>query len=376
MKRSHLVALLGGTALSLIAVAVARPSQAPAQPTTMTAADPTATPGAPGDRAEPAAPARSPEEISRRSQVYASVGELQLTVGEIEDSINSQQPFLRGRFSDPEKLREHADRLLRFELLAREAERREFDENPVVVRASKQSAVQHLIRTEFDEQITPESVTDEEVRAHYDANIAEFRRPEMARASHILVADEALARQLIEEAKEADVRAFRALARRHSIDTATKLRGGDLRYFTREGRPPGGRDEPIHQAIVSATFELEDVGDVAPEPIAVNEAFSVLKLTGRRAMEERAFENAAQGVRLRLWREKRQAAIEEFVNGLRRQLAPEVFADRMRAIHLAPVDPATGFQNAHGRAQTQTPEEQQAEAEAEEAAEPVSPTEM
>ncbi|MEM9072091.1 MAG: peptidyl-prolyl cis-trans isomerase [Myxococcota bacterium] len=306
---------------------------------------------------------------ARRARVYAQVGDAAVTVGDIEDAINKQSPFLRGRYREPGKLRELADSLIRFELLAREAARQNYDENPIVSRSVKQNLVQQLIRTQFDERITRESITDEEILAYYTEHDDEFSRPEMVRASHILVDGEDTARELLGQVQEADARTFRQLARQHSIDTETKLRGGDLRYFTQDGRPSGARedDPPVDEAIVQAAFALEDVGDVAAAPVAVGEHWSLVKLTGRRPAETRTIEQTREGIRLRLWREKRQSGIEEFVRELRTSHPPDIHVERMRPIRLEAVAPAARLPGKgphggiHGRQLQQQAEAENAE---------------
>lgn len=295
--------------------------------------------------AGPAQPRQlTPEDQARRAKVIAKVNDITITVGEVEDSINQQSPFLRARYRDPQVLREFVQNMIRFELMAREAERKGYGRDEAVVRSQKQNAVQQLIRREFDERITVETVPMDDVRAYYEAHPEEFSRPEMVRASHILLASEEEARQVLEKARGADARAFRSLAREHSIDTETKLRGGDLRYFTREGRALNTTDEPVDPALVAAAFELREVNDVSRAPVRVGEHWSIVMLTGRRPAENRPLDDAAQGIRLRLWRERRQQAIEDFVAGLRRRHPPEVHEDRMSAIHLDPAPEGGGHE--------------------------------
>ena len=278
---------------------------------------------------------------ARRARVYAQVGDAAVTVGDIEDAINKQSPFLRGRYRDPLKLRELADSLVRLELLAREAERREFDDNPIVARSVKQNIVQQLIKRRFDDVITRETITQEEIQAFYDANQDQFSRRGMVRASHILLDTREEAMALMDEVRAADARTFRSLARQHSIDTETKLRGGDLRYFTESGLPAGARedDPPVDEQIVAAAFALTEIGSVSPEPVAVGDNWSIVKLMGRREAEVRTIEQAGEGIRLRLWREKRQSAIEDFVAQLRQDHPPEIHQERMRPIRLDPLPP-------------------------------------
>ena len=318
-------AMATATTTSAMVTATAAPTSA-MDPTSPSPTPPTPTPPA----------ARTEADEARRARVYATVGDVRITVGRIEDEIAQMSPFLRARYRDPAKLRELADSLVRFELLAREAERDGYGDRQVVQRSVKQAIVQNLIKTEFDERVTRDSITAEEIQAYYDSHQDEFGRPAMVRASHVLLTTREEADALLAEARAADARQFRELARRHSIDTETKLRGGDLRYFTQSGLPAGARDDdtPVDPAIVTAAFALREVGDVVSAPIAVGEHWSLVKLTGRRDAEQRTIEQASEGIRLRLWREKRQRAIDEFVDGLRRTHAPELHPDRMRPIRL------------------------------------------
>jgi len=289
------------------------------------------------------------QDRARRAKAVARIGSVQITVGDVEDAINSQSPFLRARYRDPEKLREFVQNMIRFELLARAASKRGYGRDQDVERTVSQNAVQQLIRRDFDERITVDSVPEADVRTYYDAHPEEFHRPEMVRASHVLLADRAEAQRLIAQARQLDARGFRDLARERSIDTETKLRGGDLRYFTRDARPGAGADvQPgpdahVDPAIVTAAFRLREVGDVTAEPVHVGNAWSVIKLTGRRPAEHRTIEEAGPTIRMRLWRERRQRAIEEFVASLRRRYSPQVFPDRMQPIRLDPAPEGGGL---------------------------------
>ncbi len=285
---------------------------------------------------------RSPADKTRRAEVVATVGSTTITVGDVEDSINNQSPFLRQRYKDPTRLHDLVDNMIRFELLAQEAKRRGYDHNDAVERSIKQNAVQQLIRRQFDERMTPDSVPEADARQYYEEHAKEFHRPAMMRASHILLATRADADKLLAKAKSADARAFRELAHDNSIDTETKLRGGDLRYFDEQGHPPGADDATVDPAIVHAAFQLRHVGDVS-DPIQVGQHWSIIQLTGRRPAADRTFDEAEQGIRLRLWRERRQQAIEDFVTSLRKKYHPVVHEERMRPIKLE-VAPTAGVQ--------------------------------
>ncbi len=275
----------------------------------------------------------SPEERARRGKLVARVGDARITVGDVEDAINQQSPFLRVRYRDPAELRSFVDGMIRFELLARAAERAGIGDDPEVQRTAKQNSVQQLIRRDFDERLTPDSVPEADVRAYYEANPGEFSREELRRAAHVQVASREEAQRLMTKVREADARAFRELAREHSLDPETRLRGGDLRYFDHEGRSRNSADARVHEAIAAAAFGLAEVGDVA-EPVQVGERWSIVKLTGRRPAEHRTLEQAAPTIRLRLWRQRRTDELEQLVARLREQAHVEVHYDRLRPIRL------------------------------------------
>ncbi|MCS6797102.1 MAG: peptidylprolyl isomerase [Myxococcota bacterium] len=307
--------------------------------------------GAPSDAQPPAGQAQAPTEQERRARIVARVGKVTITVGDLEDAIAAQSPFLRARFRDRQALREHLEHTIRFELLAAEAERRGYGRDPTVERSVAQSAVQWFLRREFDERIRPETIPDEDVRAHYESHRDEFHRPEMVRASHVLLATRQEALEVIRQAREGDARAFRELARQRSLDAETKLRGGDLRYFDRQGRSTVPSERPVDPAIVEAAFALRELGDVVAEPVPVGPHWSVIKLTGRRPAETRTLEQAAPDIRLRLWRERRQRAIDDLVASLRQRVAPVVYEERMRAIRLDPTpspEERRGLGHTHG----------------------------
>ena len=130
----------------------------------------------------------------------------------------------------------------------------------------------------FGQQFLAQSNVDEaQVKAYYDANTAEFRTPERVRAEYVMLSADALAKQdpvteadlkatyqqridqfsvgevrtvshilvktrdeadkLLAEAKNSPAR-FGDLAKKHSLDTGTAEKGGDLGAVTRESLDP------------------------------------------------------------------------------------------------------------------------------------------
>jgi peptidyl-prolyl cis-trans isomerase C len=277
----------------------------------------------------------SPQDAARREQVVARVGDVSITLGQVEDEVNHQSPFMRARFRTGTALREHVVEMIRMELLAREAERRGFGDDDEVTDAVRQTSVQLLIRHDFDERITAESIPADDVREYYEQHPAEFHQPEMRRASQLVLATRLEADAMLEQAQRADARGFRQLVTDHSVDTETRQRGGDLRYFDAEGHTPNAADPDVPLEAAQATFALANVGDVSGV-VTEGDRFAIVELTGIRAREDRSLSESDAAIRTRLWRTTRQTALETFVDGLRARIPTEVFYDRMRAIHMEP----------------------------------------
>jgi peptidyl-prolyl cis-trans isomerase C len=204
-------------------------------------------------RARATAPpqARGPVRRSPRSTTSRSARRVR--------AINRQSPYIRARYTSLEQKKEFLDSLIRFEILAKEAYRRGLDKDPEVVRTMKQVMIQKLMREEFDTKVTADTVADDEMKKYYDANLADYVKPEEVRASAIILKNKAQADRVLLEAK-GDAgktnKGFRDLVAKYSSDEETKLRGGDLRYFDAQSK-----DLPA--AVVKATFALVNTGDVS-----------------------------------------------------------------------------------------------------------------
>ena len=263
------------------------------------------------------APPQSAEELKAP---LAKIDDVTITLGELQERINRQSPYIRARYTSLEQKKEFLDSLIKFEVLAKEAARRGLDKDPEVVRTMKQVMIQRLMRDELDAKITADTVTDAEMKAYYDANLSEYVKPDEVRASAIIVKNRAQAERVANEARgEAGKtnKGFRDLVARYSQDEDSKLRGGDLRYFDAQSK-----DVPA--PVVKAVFALASTGDVSAAVDAGNGTWYVLKQTGRRRSMTKSFDDAKPAIRNKLFRDKRVAAQKDFVDGLRSSAKIEV----------------------------------------------------
>jgi len=263
---------------------------------------------------------------AQANEVLVKVGDRTITVGEFADRLASQSPYLRARFESPERRKEFLDNLVRFELLVYEAKRRGYADKPEVVRARRNAMIQQLVKKEVDEPLERSEITDEEVKAVYDAKRDEFDRPAEVRASHIFIKDRARAASVLAEAKKADLAEFRKLAREQSEDEKTKSNGGDLQFFRADadGQPP--------QAVRDAAFSLGNVGAVYPDLVAEGGGYHIIMVTGKRAPLKRTYEQAKRAIRHKLTREKKDAALAALTERLRKEIEIDVDYEALKSV--------------------------------------------
>jgi peptidyl-prolyl cis-trans isomerase C len=286
----------------------------------------------------PGLPNQSAEELKT---ILAKIDDAVITLGEFQERINRQSPYIRARYTSLEQKKEFLDSLIRFEVLAKEAYRRGMDKDPEVIRTMKQVMIQKLMRDEFDAKVTADTVADAEMKAYYDANLAEYVKPEEVRVSAIILKNKAQADRVALEAR-GDAgktnKGFRDLVMKYSADEDTKLRGGDLRYFD-----TATKEVPAN--VVKAAFQLFNTGDVSSTVDAGNGTFYVLKQTGRRKSMTKSFDDAKPQIRNKLFRDKRLQAQKDFVDGLRAKTKIEINEANLAKVR---IDTSSAVDDGHG----------------------------
>ena len=142
------------------------------------------------------------------------------------------------------------------------------------------------VREEFEIQAVQRLIagtiehSEEELIAFFEERRSEYDIAEQAQASHILVATEELAQQLLDELTAgAD---FAALAQEHSIDTGSGARGGDLGWFER-----GRMVAPFEDA--AFTTPVGELSEIVPTEYG----YHIIWVTDYRPEEKPEYEDVA-----------------------------------------------------------------------------------
>ncbi len=121
-------------------------------------------------------------------------------------------------------------------------------------------------------------ITDEDVKTYFEENKESFATPEQVEASHILVEDEATAKEVIDKLNAGED--FATLAKEYSTDKSNAEDGGALGFFARGEMVPEFED---------AAFAM-NVGEVSKEPVKTEFGYHIIKVTDKTEAKEADFE--------------------------------------------------------------------------------------
>jgi parvulin-like peptidyl-prolyl isomerase len=161
-----------------------------------------------------------------------------------------------------------------------------------------------LTSERIQESVLPEepAITQDEIESYYDENLAQFQQPETRDVRLITTKSEAEANEVLAELERDDSpQAFKEVARRFSIDEATKNTGG-----LREGVVEGQSEPAIDEQIFSAPLD-ELVG-----PFETQRGFMVIKVENVTEASTTPIEDATEQIRQTLVAFRQQEMADAF----------------------------------------------------------------
>ncbi|WP_296020617.1 peptidylprolyl isomerase [uncultured Agrobacterium sp.] len=228
--------------------------------------------------------------------VVAKVGDLEIRQSELELAMNSLDSQL-AQLPDEQKKVAALSSAIEVKLLVKQATAEGLDKTDDFKKRMAFLSDRELHGAYFRKHVA-DSVTDAEVKARYDKEVAALPKEEEVKAAHILVATEEEAKDVI---KQLDAgKDFAALAKEKSTDS-NKDDGGDLGWFGK------GRMVPEFE---EAAFKLEK-GAYTKEPVKSEFGFHVIKVEDKRVTPPPAFEQVEPQVRQLVMRDKYFALIKK-----------------------------------------------------------------
>jgi peptidyl-prolyl cis-trans isomerase C len=266
---------------------------------------------------------------------------LTITADEFKARLDEQSPFIRARYSSLDRKKEFLDNLIRFEVLAKEAERQKLDKDPEVQATLKKIMVQKLVQKNFQDQGNTSDVPDADVQKYFDDHKDEYNRPRRVRvaavvwnapqgspdrAKKLALAQKALAKLKAEEKK--NTLAFAQIVSEFSEDAATKATQGDLQFKSQDELAKAYSKE-----VAEAAFKLK-AGETSPI-VQAPQGLYLLKFTGEQPEMIRTLDQVKAQIANKLHREKKTKEFDEWLKGLREKAEVKIDDKVLEGVEVA-----------------------------------------
>jgi peptidyl-prolyl cis-trans isomerase C len=257
---------------------------------------------------------------ARCAEIVAHIGSARtILVGDLERRILAMPAFQRATFGDsPSAIRQRflSDVMVRESLALQGAEAAGLDQklpSAYAVDRARSNATIRAIRARLGPSA---SIPMDDVRTYYEANLPRYESAERYQIWRILCPTREEAQTVLEMVTKApSPKTFSDVARDHSQDKATRLRGGNIGFVTEDGssNEPGLRVDP---AVVRAARTVRD-GDVVPHPVPEGDSFAVVWRRGTLAASKRAIGDVAAQIRETVWSGRVKSETDRLVSRLR-----------------------------------------------------------
>ncbi|MEZ5840082.1 MAG: peptidylprolyl isomerase [Hyphomicrobiales bacterium] len=206
------------------------------------------------------------------------------------------------------------DVLVDLHLFAKEAEAAGLDKSPFFERRFAFLKARALRNAYFKEKIET-AITDEDLKKIYDEEIGKVTPEDEIHARHILVKEEAEAKDIVKALK--DGKDFAELAKEKSIDPGTAPEGGDLGYFTADRMVP----EFSTAAFATKTGEIS-------EPVKSEFGWHVIKVEDRRKQELPSFDEVKDQIKRIVMQERFSTELERLKAAAKIEMLDEPAGDK------------------------------------------------
>jgi len=160
-------------------------------------------------------------------------------------------------------------------------------------------------------------VSESDVKTYFDKNRALFDKPAQVRARHILVADQAKAKEVLAKIKAGG--SWDALAKQYSTDPSSKDKGGELGFFGR-GQMVG----PFQDAAFGA-----NVGQVVG-PVKSPFGYHIIQVEEKKPAQRGSFANAHDTIKTQLTQQQQGTVVPAFLQQLRSSAKIDIKDDRFK----------------------------------------------
>jgi foldase protein PrsA len=148
------------------------------------------------------------------------------------------------------------------------------------------------------------TVTDDEVKQYYNANLDSFKTPKQINVEHIMVNSEATANKVLQDIKAGNI-TFESAASKYSLDVQTKDKNGDLGWIPETSQMPDFEQK---------LFNTEIGGIVGP--IKTSYGWELFKVIGKKDASIQSLSEASNKIKQNLLSQKQQKLWNDWMKGV------------------------------------------------------------
>ena len=255
--------------------------------------------------------------VAADDPIVAEVGTEKITLSEFQAEIKKLPPNLKQMAGDKRMQKEFLEQLATSRLFYQEGIKQGIDKDPAVKNqiddATHKIVITALIQREIESRIKTPS--DKDVEQYYQTHANdEFKQAKQVRVRHILVAEEATAKEISTKLKGgAD---FAALAK-ESSSCPSSAKGGDLGFFTRERMVKEFSD-------VAFTLKKGEVSD----PVKTQFGYHIIEVVEIKESGSTPLAEVRTNIENKLIQKKKSQVFQEYIASLKKKsnvvLYPEV----------------------------------------------------
>lgn len=251
-------------------------------------------------------------ETPKDGKVVAEIGNEKITLEEINEMMKTIPEQYRAVAQTHKDM--FLDSIISQKLLYAEASKLNFDEDPNIQKqledARKEILIKAYLKKEIEDTV---KVTDEDAKKYFDANKDRFKEPEKISLAHILVDNEAEAKDILAKLKGgAD---FAALAKEKSKD-ASKEKGGELGFIAKGQTAP----EFEQAAFALAPGQISDV-------VKTQFGYHIIKAAERQPEKLMAYDDIKDQLKQMMLSDKQKESFEMLLKDLKDKNKVVVYKD-------------------------------------------------
>jgi EpsD family peptidyl-prolyl cis-trans isomerase len=278
-----------------------------------------------------------------KGDVVAKVDSQTITTKDVEQELSALPEFAKDFFKGEEGKARLVDELVKKELLYAEVKKKGLDKDPDFIKKFEEAKKNALISRLLENEVQKKSpqVTEKEIRDYYDSHKEDFIVPTSVRISRIVVKNEEDAKKVYERLQKGED--FKKVAAEMSIDTKSAKSGGDIGYL---------KKGEVNADLEKIVFRLKK--NQISMPIPLKDGIHFLLATDIKGTKL-PFDKISSAIGQQLSMKKQQDALEQYIEGLKKDHKVEVIKENIAKIGLPPAKPA-GTDKAPEKAAEKAPE--------------------